>query len=61
MKYIVAALLLFTAYQGYALVRDVLSHERFEANRCHRDGDEAANCHRIFSEWRELNRHSVAR
>jgi len=61
MKYIVAALLLFTAYQGYALVRDVSSHERFEANRCHWDGGEAANCLRIISELRELNRHKVAR
>jgi hypothetical protein len=61
MKYIVTVLLLFAAYQGYALARDVLSHERFEANRCRRDGDETANCLRIFSESRELNRPRVAR
>ena len=61
MKYIVAALLLFAGYQAYAFVRDVSSHERFEANRCRRDGDETANCLRIFSESRELNRPRVAR
>jgi hypothetical protein len=42
MKYIVAALFLFAAYQGYAFVRDVFSHERFEANRCQWDGAKAA-------------------
>jgi hypothetical protein len=61
MKYIVAALLLFAGYQAYAFVRDVSSHERFEANRCHWDGDKAANCLRMFSELHERNRHRVAR
>ena len=61
MKYIVAALLLFAAYQGYALVRDIASHERFEANRCHWDGGKGANCLRIFAELQGLNWHRVAR
>jgi hypothetical protein len=61
MKYIVATLFLFAAYQGYAFVRDVLSYERYEANRCHWDGGKGANCLRIFSELREPNRHRVAR
>jgi len=61
MKYIVAALLLFAAYQGYALVRDVSSRETFEATRCHWDGGKAGNCRRIFSELQELNWRRVAR